>query len=162
MTGADLDTTDRAIVLATQAGLPLVPLPYDAVAATVGIPRAELIARLERMLATGAIRRIGLVPNHYALGLRNNAMTVWDIDDAEIGRLGPAVGALDFVTHCYQRPRSLPHWPYNLFAMVHGQSTDEIASKTEAIGCLLGTACRNRETLVSTRILKKTGLRFAA
>ena len=53
-----------------------------------------------------------------------NGMTVWDVEDARITELGAQVGALPFVTHCYERPRALPDWPYNLFAMVHGASGD--------------------------------------
>lgn len=162
MTDRALDPTDRAIVVATQAGLPLAPRPYQAIADEIGVPVAEIIRRMERMLANGMIRRIGIVPNHYALGLTRNAMTVWDVADADIARLGPQVGALAFVTHCYQRPRRLPLWPHNLFAMVHGASDVEIAAKTATISALLGESCRARDTLVSTRILKKSGLRFAA
>ena len=72
------------------------------------------------------------------------------------------MGALDFVTHCYERPRHLPLWPYNLFAMVHGRSRDEVRAKITEIAALVGSAARGHEILFSTRILKKTGLRIAA
>lgn len=162
MSTGQMDEIDTAIVRATQAGLPLVPEPYAAVAERVGIPVAELTARLARMLEQGLIRRIGIVPNHYRLGLTRNAMTVWDVADEAVSRLGREVGALDFVTHCYHRPRRLPLWPYNLFAMVHGATDEEVAAKSAVIERLLGPACRGRDTLVSTRILKKTGLRLQA
>ena len=157
-----LDDIDRRIVAATQAGLPLVPRPYDAVADEIGVTPAEVMGRIERMLEAGVIRRIGVVPNHYALGLTANGMSVWDVDDVEAERLGQTVGALDFVSHCYLRPRRLPVWPYNLFAMVHGVSRDEVAEKAAAIAELLGTANRGHDILYSSRILKKTGLRIAA
>jgi len=64
------------------------------------------------------------------------------------------------VTHCYRRPRALPAWPYNLFAMVHGASREECAEKAAHIRELLGVACRAHEILYSTRILKKSGLRL--
>jgi len=162
MTATEIDETDRAIIAATQAGLPLVPRPYHAIAKGLGIPPAEVMARMRRMAANGIIRRIGVVPNHYALGLRHNAMTVWDVADDEAHRLGREIGALDFVTHCYLRPRHLPLWPYNLFAMVHGRSEEEITAKIGAIRARLAPACRAHDVLVSTRILKKTGLRLAA
>ena len=87
-------------------------------------------------------------------------MTVWDVADARVDELGTRVGALDFVTHCYRRPRALPDWPYNLFAMVHGASRAEVADKAAIIATLLGAACRAHEILFSTRILKKSGLRI--
>ncbi|MBT9293067.1 siroheme decarboxylase subunit beta [Prosthecodimorpha staleyi] len=156
------DDTDRRLLAAVQAGLPLVREPYRAVAERLGLDKADVMARLERLLASGAVRRIGAVPNHYRLGLVHNGMTVWDVADAEVDRLGAAVGALDFVTHCYRRPRALPLWPYNLFAMVHGRTEGEIDDKRSVIACLLGDDCRTSDMLPSTRILKKTGLRIGA
>lgn len=155
------EALDARIVRATQAGLPLVMRPWAAVAAEVGASEAEVLGRVQAMLADGRIRRIGAVPNHYAIGVKANGMSVWDVDDATLADLGPRVGALAFVSHCYRRPRRLPDWPYNLFAMVHGRSKDEVEDGVAQIAALLGTHCRAHETLYSVRILKKTGLRFA-
>lgn len=154
------DPLDVAIVRATQAGLPLVPEPYAAVAAELGVRPEEIMHRLERMLADGRIRRIGAVPNHYALGYRANGMSVWDVADEALAELGPRVGALAFVSHCYRRPRR-PAWPYNLFAMVHGRDRAEVEAQVRQIAALLGGASRAHEVLYSKRILKKTGLRMS-
>ncbi len=159
---AGLDAADRAVIRATQSGLPLVSRPYAEVARATGLTETDVMARIDRMLATGVIRRIGAVPNHFALGLDRNAMTVWDVDDAHVSRVGRIIGGLDFVTHCYHRPRALPLWPYNLFAMVHGRSDDEIESKIALLAARIGPACRASDVLVSRRILKKTGMRLAA
>jgi DNA-binding Lrp family transcriptional regulator len=156
-----LDPIDRRIVLATQAGLPRVARPYHAVAEQVGITAEEVMARLQRMLDDGVIRRIAAVPNHYALGYKANGMTVWDVADARVDALGEQVGRLESVSHCYQRPRWLPDWPYNLFAMVHGRDREEVELQARQIAELLGDACRGHAILYSTRILKKTGLRIA-
>jgi hypothetical protein len=80
--------------------------------------------------------------------------------DEQVHALGTKVGALDYVSHCYLRPRHLPLWPYNLFAMVHGKTRDEVAVAVAAIATLLGEHCRGHEVLYSKRILKKTGLRL--
>jgi len=155
------DDLDRRLILATQAGLPLVPRPFEQLARELGSSPAEIMGRLQRMLDSGVIRRIGAVPNHYAIGYNANGMTVWDVVDERIEACGEAVGALDFVTHCYRRPRHLPDWPYNLFAMVHGRSRDEVETRRDVIRRLLGDACRSDDVLYSSRILKKTGLRLA-
>ena len=160
--GGAMDAVDRIIIAATQEGLPLVLRPYDEIARLTGIPAPEIIERVGRMQGRGVIRRIAAVPNHYALGLGANGMTVWDVDDDCIAGLGPDVGRLDFVTHCYRRPRVMPEWPYNLFAMVHGQDRDEVSEKAERIAVLLGPASRGHDILYSTRILKKTGFRLPA
>ena len=156
-----MSALDLAVVSATQGGLPLVPRPYLEIARRLGVPQDTVLGALRRMLADGRIRRIGAVPSHYALGYTANAMSVWDVRDDAVGELGRAVGALPFVTHCYRRPRRLPHWPYNLFAMVHGRERAETEQKIHEIGILLGKHVRARDVLYSTRILKKTGMRLA-
>jgi len=74
-------------------------------------------------------------------------MSVWDVDDARMNELGARVGALFFVSHCYQRPRVPPHWRYNLFAMVHGPERGEVMVKVAEIAELLGVACGRRTGL---------------
>lgn len=155
------DDLDRRLIVATQAGLPLVPQPYHVLAEQLGCTPEEVMARLDAMLERGTIRRIGAVPNHYAIGYTANGMSVWDVPDAAIDALGAQVGALDFVTHAYHRPRALPDWPYNLFAMVHGSSREEVLAKVAEIRALLGDNCRAHDVLFSTEILKKTGLRIS-
>jgi len=157
---ATFDEIDRRIVLATQSGLPLESQPYHAVARQVGVPAEEVMAHMRRMLESGVIRRIGVVPNHYALGYKANGMTVWDVPDERVDELGEQIGALEFVSHCYHRPRHLPDWPYNFFAMVHGHDCGEVEELVRRIAGLIGDADRGHEILYSTRILKKTGLRI--
>ncbi|HEV2431597.1 MAG TPA: Lrp/AsnC family transcriptional regulator [Burkholderiales bacterium] len=156
-----MNALERALVKATQAGLPLVPRPYEVLSKDLGINEAQLISLLQKMLADGRIRRIGAVPNHYALGYTANAMSVWDVADEAVDELGHAVGALPFVTHCYRRVRRLPDWPYNLFAMVHGRSRAETAAKIEVIRGTLDRFLRAADVLYSMRVLKKTGVRIA-
>lgn len=157
-----LDDLDRKIIRATQSGLPLTARPFDSVAEGVGSSAAEVMARMQAMQDAGIIRRIGAVPNHYALGFTANGMTVWNVDDDRASALGREIGALDFVSHAYLRPRHLPDWPYNLFAMAHGRDKAEVEEKAQLIRTRLGDACQGGEILYSTRILKKTGLRLVA
>jgi len=55
------DATDRRLIVATQEGLPRVSRPYHAVAEKLGISSDEVMVRLQRMLDSGMIRRIGAV-----------------------------------------------------------------------------------------------------
>ncbi len=155
-----LDDFDRQLIAATQGGLPLVPRPYDAVGDRLGVSGKQVRERLAQMLESGLIRRIGAVPNHYRLGFTANGMSVWDVDDALVDQLGERIGQLPGVSHCYRRPRRLPSWPYNLFAMLHGRTRAEVEQQAVQLQELLGTACRGHDILYSTAILKKTGLRL--
>src|SRR5690348_13633852 len=91
-----LDEFDRALIAATQGGLPVVARPYEAVGAMLGVPGEKVRERLAQMLDAGLIRRIGVVPNHYRLGFIANGMSVWDVDDTRVDALGAAVGTLPF------------------------------------------------------------------
>jgi siroheme decarboxylase len=153
------DATDRMIIEATQAGLPLTPQPWHDVANRLGLEPDEVMKRVRAMQENGVIRRIGVVPNHYKLGYRGNGMSVWDIADADIRRVGQMVGALDCVSHCYHRPR-VTDWPWNLFAMVHGHDRSEVEARVAEIAAGLGPLQRGHKILFSKRILKKTGLRL--
>jgi DNA-binding Lrp family transcriptional regulator len=157
-----VDAIDRALIVATQGGLPLVARPYHAIADSLQLDPEDVMRRMQRLLEVGVIRRLGVVPNHYALGYRANGMSVWDVPDEKVDELGEAVGGFEFVSHCYRRPRRLPQWPYNLFAMVHGKSRDEVEAQVAQIAAFLGTQVRSHSILYSTRILKKTGLRLGS
>ena len=155
-----LDDLDLRLVRATQAGLPLVPRPYELVGASIGLSGEEVRARLQSLLDRGIIRRIGAVPNHYRMGFTANGMSVWDVADERVDALGEQVGQLPGVSHCYRRPRHLPQWRYNLFAMLHGRTREEVMHQSREIAQILGEACSAHDVLFSTEILKKTGLRL--
>ncbi len=155
-----IDDLDRKIIIATQGGLPLTPKPYEVLADQLNTSADEVMSRMQWMVEFGVIRRIAAVPNHYALGYKKNGMTVWDVPDKHISELGKKVGQLSFVSHCYHRPRYLPEWPYNLFAMVHGKSQEEVDQQITEIKAILGDHCNQHNVLFSKRILKKTGMRL--
>jgi len=155
------DDLDRRLIAATEAGLPLDPRPYHALAGAMGVDAETVMTRLRRLQDRRIIRRIAAVPNHYALGYRANGMSVWNVPDDRVDAVGARVGFLDFVSHCYRRPRQPPAWPYNLFAMVHGRDRAEVEEKVRAIALLVGGDDRGHDVLYSSRILKKTGLRLS-
>lgn len=151
---------ERRLVVLTQNGLPLVKQPYLQLAQQLGVSEQEVIDLFNSMLQSGKVRRLAAVPNHYRLGYIANGMTVWNVPDEKIQLLGKKIGELEFVSHCYQRPRHGAAWPYNLFAMVHAKSREEAMHKVEKISLLLGKDNLGSDVLFSTRILKKQGLRL--
>ena len=172
-----LSALERQYILLTQNGLPVIAKPYHWLAEQLAISVEDVLAMTKDLMTRGVIRRIAAVPNHYKLGYRFNGMTVWDVKDDVAKKFGEAVGKLDFVSHCYLRPRHLPQWNYNLFAMVHGRSNEDIEYYRDQIKHLLaevlqhhdqdneqqltsGISLKSNDMLTSTRILKKTGLRL--
>jgi len=159
-----LTPEERDLVLEIQGGLPMTETPYADVAETLGVDTEWVLRTLRRFNEEGKVRRVGLVPNHYALGYSENGMTVWNVPDEVVGDVGEAVSAMEFVTHCYERPRHEGVWPYNFFAMTHGRSEEEsrerIEQVREVMEGLWDVGEDDWDTLFSTRILKKTGIRM--
>jgi len=149
---------ERSLLLIVQEGIPLCPEPYREIAQRLGTSEERVLATLESLLERRVIKRLAAVPNHYALGVTHNGMAVWNVPDERVSEIGRALGQRPEVTHCYRRPRA-PGWPYNVFAMVHGMSRDEVLVKISAISRELGLAGYEHDVLFSTRLLKKQGTR---
>jgi DNA-binding Lrp family transcriptional regulator len=157
-----LNESDRKLVAAIQDGLPLVSHPYAALAETLGTTEADIIERLQRLQDEGMIKRMGVVVKHRSLGYHANAMVVWNIPDDAIERVGRLLAAQECVTLCYQRPRRLPDWPYNLFCMIHGREREAVLRRLEQIIAADGLGDMPHEVLFSLRSFKQRGARYAA
>lgn len=162
---AALTAEDRALAAALDDGLDLAPRPYAALAARLGWDEDAVIARLERLLSLGVLRRFGVVVRHHELGYSANAMVVWDVADARVSEVGRRLAGEPAVTLCYRRPRREPDWPYNLFSMVHGRDraavlaeVGRLRDRLRAEFALADLACA---PLFSRRRFKQCGTRHA-
>jgi len=170
--GPDVTPTDSQsltadeldLVLEIQDGLPITATPYADVADEIDADVDWVLETIQRFNMEGKVRRVGVIPNHYALGYSENGMTVWDVPDEVIDEVGPAIAEFDFVTHCYERPRHDGAWPYNFFAMTHGRSEAESQERIQQVRDRMAdhwdVSEDDWDTLFSTRILKKTGIRL--
>jgi len=140
-----------------QSGLPLVARPYQEIAQRLGWSEQMVIEKLKTMIDGGIIKRLGIVVRHHELGYRANAMVVWDVADDQVDQLGQQLGMQDCVTLCYQRPRMLPEWPYNLFCMVHGRSREEVLECIDTMTEGLGLENIPHTVLFSGRRFKQRG-----
>ena len=152
---------DRAILAAIEDGLPLVEQPYRAVADQVGLDEAEVIRRLERLIAAGVVTRFGCVVRHNKLGFNANAMAVWDVPDDMVDTIATMFARHPKVTLCYQRPRRPPLWPYNLFCMVHAKSRREAYAAIDELNLTADTGLNHQAVLFSTRCFKQRGAVFS-
>ena len=157
-----LSETDRKLIASIQDGLPLVSHPYAALAAGLGTTEADVIERLQRLQDDGMVKRMGVVVKHRALGYHANAMVVWDIPDDAIDRVGKLLAVQECVTLCYQRPRCLPDWSYNLFCMIHGRERTAVLRRLAQIIDANDLGDIPREVLFSLRSFKQRGARYAA
>jgi len=158
----DLDPIDRSILADVAHGMPLVAAPYEEIASRLGIAEEDVIRRLERLTKDGVIKRLGLVVRHRALGYKANAMVVWDVPDEKIDDLGEKLAGYDFVTLCYQRPRRLPLWPFNLFCMVHGKDRETVRQQITRLNNETDIGSFPNAVLFSKQCFKQCGARYNA
>lgn len=144
-----------------EAGLPLATRPYQILAERIGATEQAVLEQVRQWSESGLFRRVGLVLKHRALGFRANAMLVLDIPDDQVNAIGQRLGQAAGINLCYQRPRRLPDWPYNLFCMVHGRERTQVRELIDALLAEHGLSDTPHRLLFSTRAFKQCGGRYA-
>jgi len=152
-----LTERDKQLVCALQEDLALVPRPFDAPAASVGLTAEELLDEARRLQEYGYLRRFAAILYHRRAGFRANAMGVWAVPDDRVAEIGPRMASFTAVSHCYQRP-TYPDWPFSIFTMVHGRTPEECNAILAAISRETGIS--EYRALYSTREWKKTRVRY--
>jgi siroheme decarboxylase len=120
---AEIDEDGRKLIKALQHDFPILENPFGLVAGMVNSDPDTVMNTIRRWIDTGVIRRFGARLNHRKLGFTTNMLTVWR--GKNIDQWGEKFGRLDFVSHCYQR-EFYQNWPYELYAMVHSHSMNEM------------------------------------
>ena len=152
-----MDDIDTKLLKTTQDGIPLIPEPFNEVAAQLGISVDEVINRIENLRHEGIIRRFGASIGHRVIGITANAMCTWNVPDDRVEDVGAIMAGFTEVTHCYQRPRR-QGWPYNLFTMVHAYTQEECRKIAKQISS--ATSIDDYNILFSEKEFKKTGVRL--
>ena len=148
---------DKALIAAIQNGLPLVSRPYAHIGEQLGLEEQQVIDRLQDLKTSGAIRRMGVVVRHRLLGYRANAMVVWDVPNHRVDELGRCFSQFEYITLCYQRPRRLPQWRYNLFCMIHGHDREAVMANLEHLISSCSVEHIPHDVLFSRRCFKQRG-----
>jgi len=157
-----IDGIDERLLGALADGLPLTPHPYADVGNWLGLSEGQVLSRLRRLVSGGVIKRFGVIVRHRELGYVANAMVVWDIPDQLVSGLAHKAIGFECVTLCYERPRSLPDWPYNLFCMIHGKSRETVLKQIEELNKETGLQYWPSEVLFSGKCFKQKGARYHA
>jgi len=156
-----LSEEDRELVSALEPGLALVRRPFREIAQRVGVREESVIRRLEQWLLLGIVRRLGIIVRHHELGYRANGMVVWNLPESIVERVGRRLATCPSVTLCYERPRRLPQWPYNLFTMIHGKDRQTVLDQVSKMAAEASVADVPREVLFSLKRFKQRGARYA-
>lgn len=151
---------DQQLTAAIQDGLEFTSKPFANIARQLGISEQQVLHRLQQLQEEGTIKRFGVVVSHRELGFTANAMVVWDIPDERVIEVARRIASFDCVTLCYQRPRRLPEWSYNLFSMIHGTDRDSVLQRLDDIVEVLELEHIKHKPLFSTRRFKQRGARY--
>ena len=155
-----LSQQDQKLVSLIQGGLPLCSQPYAELGKQLGMAEEQVMLRIQELQTDGTIKRMGIVVRHHELGYTANAMVVWNVPDDQVAAVGKALGKHDCVTLCYQRPRRLPDWPYNLFCMVHGKDRERVLSTIEDLVEAEALQNISYEVLFSGQRFKQRGAKY--
>lgn len=142
---------------AIQNGLPLTAQPYLTLAEELGLTEAQVMDAIQDWQDDGLIKRFGLVVKHHALGYTANAMVVWNVPNESVDQVGEKLSQSDAVTLCYQRPRRLPEWNYNLFSMIHGKDRDTVLQQLSEIISANDLGDIEYDVLFSYKLFKQCG-----
>ena len=119
----------------------------------LGIDVAEIRGDLDQKI----MRRFGAVLRHQQAGFDANAMVCLAVADAE--RAGALLAENPHVSHCYERS-PFKGFPYNVYAMFHGQSEAELEQSIgSAVSALNGP---DHAVLTSLKELKKISFVYFA
>jgi DNA-binding Lrp family transcriptional regulator len=148
---------DIAYIRASQGDLPDVPVPFQAVAKTLGTSVEYVIEHGRQMAEHGHLRRFAAILNHREAGFRANGMAVWNVPEDRIHEFGQFVAGYRNVSHCYQRP-VYADWPYNVFSMIHAPRADGVEDVAATIA--RETGITDHRVLYSSTEFKKVRLPY--
>jgi len=150
----------RALRSVIEKGLPEHLSPYQVIAKQLGLGEQQVLTQIALWQNEGLIRRFGLVIKHRKLGYDANAMVVWNIPNDDMDKVALKLAKCPPVSLCYQRPRRLPDWPYNLFCMIHGTDRAVVLEQISQITEQLGLEAIEKDVLFSFKAYKQHGARY--
>jgi len=150
-----MDELDKRLVRELQGSLPQAENPYLELGLRLGISEDEVVERLKVLKESGRLKRIAAILRHQKSGYASNAMAVFLVPDDSMDMLGGKLAESPLVSHCYERVGN-ECWPYNLYAMVHGKTDEEIFSFIRSFA--LENGIDRFEILPSAGELKKTSM----
>jgi DNA-binding Lrp family transcriptional regulator len=123
-TEMELTPLHYELIKKIQYDIDMVSEPFAKIIDELDIDYDTFFSILQELQDAGVMRRFASILNHRKAGFNANAMVVWDVDEEKGEEIGEKAAAFSAVSHCYLRPK-YTNWPYNLFTMVHGKTTEE-------------------------------------
>lgn len=117
----EMDTVDRNLLDAVQAGIPLVERPYRTLGEGLGLSEGDVLERIARLKADSVIRNIGAIFDTVRLGYRSS-LVGFRLREERIDEAAALINAHPGVSHNYLRSfafsdgyRPASYCPYNVW-----------------------------------------------
>ena len=153
----ELTPLHHAIIQRVQYDIDFVSEPFKPLVDELDISYERFFEILQELQDAGVMRRFASILNHRKAGFNANAMVVWDVDEEKGEEIGEKAAAFSAVSHCYLRPK-YENWPYNLFTMVHGKTTEETNGIIEEMAKEIES--KEHMPLYSSREFKKVRIEY--
>jgi DNA-binding Lrp family transcriptional regulator len=153
----ELSELHHQIIRKAQYDIEMVSEPFKKIIEELSIDYKTFFSILNELQEVGIMRRFASILNHRKAGFNANAMVVWDVDEENGEKIGETAAAFSAVSHCYLRPK-YPNWPYNLFTMVHGKTTEETNAIIEDISSEIES--KAHMPLYSSKEFKKVRIEY--
>ncbi|HYM15678.1 MAG TPA: AsnC family transcriptional regulator [Dehalococcoidia bacterium] len=137
----EIDDTDRLLLNNLQGGFPVTHRPFAEVAATLGLDEAGVIARLRRLVETGALTRFGTILNAPQLG-GERTLAAMHVPPDRFDEVAALVNGLDAVSHNYERTHH-----FNMWFVISSEDERDIQRTIDTIERETGLTVINLPTL---------------
>ncbi len=145
-----LDPIDRAIINATQGGFPLSPRPFRDAGAALGLGEDDMIARVRRLVESGALSRFGPLWNAEALG-GDVCLCAMAVPAERFDEVTAQVNAHPEVAHNYERTHALNMW-FVISAEEPSRINEVAAAIERETGLAVHLMPKSREFFVGLRV----------
>lgn len=105
---AGLDAIDQRLLNDFQRDLPLIPAPFAAMGARLGVSEEEVLGRLRALKGCGIVSRVGAVVRPKTIGA--STLAALRVPPADLERVAELVSSYSEVNHNYEREHEWNLW----------------------------------------------------
>ena len=138
---SELDKNDRLLLNRIQSGFPVTPRPFLDVGRELGMTEDDVIARVQRLLETGVVNRLGPVLSPTAVG-GERTLAAMSVPPERLEAAAALVNSFEAVSHNYEREHH-----YNLWFVLSAEEPGEVERVLAAIERETGIAVMNLPAL---------------
>lgn len=153
----EFDELDIALIHEMQGDIPISADPYGDIAQKIGYQKEVVLSRLKYYAQQGYIKRVSVILHHRYSGFSINGMLACRVESEKVEEVGKKLALVPQVTHCYER-KVHRDWPYNLYAMIHGITKNEVEKIAKAFAEEVGI--KDFKILYSIEEFKKSSMKF--